>query len=150
MPMKDRADRRKQLQEAIGLLGAEGLPSRGFARAFKHEGNRHWFSGLKHAEEEFLLQAILRQDRYGNVQAGGPDTIAEGLMHSAEATMRESLAAILFDDEEAHRIVDAFVSHVWTTFRLPSRSADEGSRARAGAGGFWGLWKTRGPARAGR
>ncbi len=133
--MQDHPDRRRLLKMAIGKVGAESLPTKSLEGTFKHEGNRHWFLTLKHAEEGFLLRAILRQDKFGNVTAGGPDTIAEGLMKTDEATMREAVAAILNDDDEAKAIVGAYASHVRTTFRLPAPPAPEPRR------GFWG-WRT--------
>ncbi|WP_169972590.1 hypothetical protein [Tautonia rosea] len=134
--MSAQVDRRKHLLEAIGKVGAESLPSRQLDDTFKHEGNRHWFSNLKHAEEEYLLHARLRRDAFGNVQGGGPDTIAEGLMASHEAVMREAIAEILFDADEAGRIVNAFVTLVRKVFGLPEPSANK-SRAR----GFWNRWR---------
>lgn len=134
--MQNPPDRRRLLKVAIGKVGADSLPTKSLEGTFKHEGNRHWFLALKHAEEEFLLRAILRQDTYGNVTAGGPDTIAEGLMKGDEATMLDAVGAILNDDDEAKTIVRSYVAHVRTTFRLPSPTASPEPRR-----GFWGWGK---------
>ncbi|RUL85603.1 hypothetical protein [Tautonia sociabilis] len=126
---QDHRGQRKLLQQAIARIGLDAMPGRQLESTFKHEGNRHLFSELKHAEEDFILHAALRTDRFGNVTAGGRDAIPEGSMQRAEASMRAAVAAILMDDDEARRVVDAFVGLVRQSFRI----ADTDHRSQATA-----------------
>jgi hypothetical protein len=128
--MKETPDRRKLLAHATRMIGLDTLPSRRLEGTFKHEGNRPIFSELKQAEEDDLLQALIRQDRFGNVTAGGPDTIAEAAMRADETTMRSNISEIILDPEEARRIVNAFATHVEQVFRLPPPSTDGRGRRR--------------------
>ena len=131
--MKENLQHRKLLKDAIAKIGADVLPSRQLSGMFGHEGNRQVFSELKHAEEDFLLQAILRKDRDGNVAAGGDDSIAEGAMRNDEATMRATSAEIILDDDEADRLIDAYVSLVRATFHLPRQArVPREARSRSG------------------
>jgi hypothetical protein len=128
--MKENSERRKLLAHATRMIGIETLPSRQLEGTFKHEGNRPIFSELKHAEEDYLLQALIRQYRFGNVTAGGPDTIAEAAMRTDEVTMNSNITEIILDAEEARRIVDAFAKLVQQVFRLPPLSTDGRKRRR--------------------
>ena len=121
--MRDDHKRRKQVQEAVTRVGEGTLPSRQLEGTFKHEGNRHFFSILKNAEEEYLLHAIMRQDRFGNVTAGGPDSIAEGHMRLHAQTMRDVITEIVLDGAEADDLVHTFTTLVRKTFTLPEGPA---------------------------